>query len=132
MAHDIAVPVSCGELIDKITILEIKRSRITDAANRRNVEAEHAALTRVLEDAFSAQMPVIAPLMARLAAVNLTLWVIEDDIRACERTKDFGPAFVALARAVYRTNDERAAIKREIDVALGSVLREEKSYAPYS
>ena len=125
----IEAPVSWGELIDKITILEIKSERIDDAAKRRNVQTELTLL-----DARRATAPAsteVDRLTAELKAVNTELWVIEDDIRDCERAQDFGPRFIELARAVYHTNDKRAALKRALNEALGSAIVEEKSYKPY-
>lgn len=129
-ALSISVEVSAGELIDKIAILEIKSERLEDAQKLSNVEAELAALWAA-RDAAIAPSALLDDLARRLKEVNLRLWDIEDDIRACERAKDFGPRFVALARAVYLNNDERAALKRAVNEALGSRLVEEKSYAPY-
>lgn len=126
----ILVPVSWGELLDKITILEIKSERIADQAKRANVGRELEALNRVVEEAGS--LPEAArPVIDDLRAVNAALWDIEDEIRDCERGKDFGPRFVELARAVYHTNDRRAAFKRQLNDLLGSELVEEKSYQPY-
>lgn len=126
----ILVPVSWGELLDKITILEIKDERIADDAKRANVGRELAALNQVVDDAGS--LPDAArPMIDELRAVNAALWDIEDEIRDCERQKDFGPRFVELARAVYHTNDRRAAFKRQLNDLLGSELVEEKSYQPY-
>jgi hypothetical protein len=126
----IEVPISVGELVDKVTILEIKSEKIEDAGKRANIRRELEALTAVLRPLLAAT-PAIAPLKAELRTINETLWRIEDDIRDCERKRDFGAAFVALARAVYQTNDARAATKRKIDDLTGSELVEEKSYAPY-
>ncbi len=126
----VLVPVSWGEVIDKITILEIKAERIEDAAKRANVVKELNELTAVRESEHPAHGG-LAALSADLKAINERLWVIEDDIRDCERHKDFGPRFVELARAVYVTNDERAAAKRRVNDLLGSAIVEEKSYAPY-
>ncbi|MBX9773204.1 MAG: hypothetical protein K2Y71_02235 [Xanthobacteraceae bacterium] len=126
----IEVPISVGELVDKVTILEIKSEKIADAGKRGNIRRELDALTAVLKPVLAAT-PGITPLKAELRAVNETLWQIEDDIRDCERKRDFGAAFVALARAVYQTNDRRAVTKRKIDELAGSELVEEKSYAPY-
>jgi len=123
-------PVSWGELIDKITILEIKNERLTDEAKRINVRRELAELETVRERYFPAHAG-LAVLAAELKAINEDLWVIEDDIRNCERAKDFGPRFIELARAVYVTNDRRAMGKRKVNDLLGSALVEEKSYAPY-
>ncbi|MCC7048136.1 MAG: hypothetical protein IT562_15595 [Alphaproteobacteria bacterium] len=120
-------PVSWGELIDKITILEIKARRIADPAKRANVARELQALVAV-RDAGGALPPAVAPLAAELGAVNDALWEIEDAIRGCEAAGDFSARFVALARKVYTTNDRRAALKRRINELLGSELVEEKSY----
>lgn len=126
----IEVPVSWGELIDKITILQIKAERITDEAKRANVERELSLLNERLAPVADHQ-GVIA-ITKDLRAVNTALWEIEDDIRDCERDGDFGPRFVALARSVYVTNDKRAELKRQINVELGSEIIEEKSYKPYA
>ena len=118
------VPVSWGELLDKITILELKRDRIRDAAALANVARELALLHAIAA-------PVMGELEAqveRLRAVNAALWDIEDAIREEEGAARFGAEFVALARAVYTRNDERAGVKRAINDALGSALVEEKSY----
>ena len=127
----ICVPVSFGELIDKITILEIKSAHIRDAAKVANVRAELDLL-----NATWAQNPAskvdIATQRARLKSVNEALWDIEDRIRLKEKAQAFDTEFVELARAVYFRNDERAAVKREINLKLGSQLVEEKSYADYT
>jgi hypothetical protein len=126
------IPASVGELIDKITILEIKQQRIGDAAKRTNVERELAALMAVVEERnLGYPAGALAELGRELAGVNAQLWQIEDDIRECERQSDFGARFIELARAVYRRNDERAALKRRINEQCGSELVEEKSYAAY-
>lgn len=118
-------PISWGELIDKLTILELKAARLSAPEALANVRRELAALTP-LEAGISD--PRLPPLRATLAEVNAALWDIEDRIREMEAAGDFGPEFVELARAVYRQNDRRAALKREISLALGSDLIEEKSY----
>lgn len=120
------VPVSWGELLDKITILEIKRERIGDAAARGNVVRELEMLEEIAASAM--QRGGILSLIDRLRGVNAALWDIEDAIREEDAAGRFGAEFVALARAVYTRNDERAAIKRAISAALGSALVEEKSY----
>ncbi|MDK9696941.1 MAG: DUF6165 family protein [Siculibacillus sp.] len=125
----IEVPVAWGELVDKITILEIKSERIADPAKLANVVTELGLLRERLGTVEND--PAIARLHAALKAVNEALWRIEDDIRDCERDGDFGPKFIELARSVYRTNDRRAELKREINLALGSAILEEKSYKPY-
>ncbi|MGQ9368798.1 DUF6165 family protein [Azospirillum sp. ST 5-10] len=124
------VPVSWGELTDKITILQIKSERITDSMKLANVRKELEALEAVC--AASGGLPDrTATVVAELRSVNAELWDIEDDIRECERAKDFGERFVALARKVYRTNDRRAGLKRIINDIMGSELIEEKSYKDY-
>lgn len=122
-----SVPVSWGELLDKITILEIKRERITRAEARENVLREYRLLQRIGGPVLNRSG--VAPLVRALKAVNEALWEIEDAIREQEAARDFGSDFIRLARAVYQRNDERAAIKREINLALESDLIEEKSYA---
>ncbi len=126
----VLVPTSWGEVIDKITILEIKNERLADAAKRANVKRELDELTAVREREFPAHKG-LAVLAAKLKAINEKLWVVEDDIRDLERARTFDQKFIDLARAVYVTNDERANVKREINTLLGSKLIEEKSYAPY-
>lgn len=121
------VPVSWGELLDKITILAIKRRRLADPAALANVAREHNLLLAVAAPA----LPRVAALVAELEAINEDLWAIEDAIRAEEAAARFEAEFVRLARAVYRRNDARAAIKRRINDALGSALVEEKSYADW-
>jgi hypothetical protein len=125
----ILIPVSAGELVDKITILKVKAARI-DAAKRPNVTKELELLEAVAARELQ-NVPGLAALTAELEAVNAALWDVEDGKRDCERRKDFGPAFVELARKVYQENDRRAAIKRRINEAAGSDLMEEKSYRPY-
>jgi hypothetical protein len=127
---DVLVPVSPGELLDKITILRIKAARMTDPAKVANVRLELDLLERTWKESGCAQFDVAADERA-LQAVNEKLWVIEDDIRDKERAHAFDAKFVELARAVYFSNDERAAIKRRVNVALGSRIVEEKSYKPY-
>jgi hypothetical protein len=122
------VPVSWGELLDKIAILEIKAERIADMGKQANVRHELAALAAV-RDAALVPDASLADLLAELKGVNERLWEIEDEIREAEQALDFGPDFIALARAVYHTNDRRAALKRAINSRLDSALVEEKSYA---
>ena len=126
----VKIDIAPGELIDKITILEIKSERIDDPEKLANVRIELDVLAAA-RDAAIAPSDAMTRLTADLKSVNEALWVIEDDIRDCERDGDFGPKFIDLARAVYKTNDKRAALKREINVLLGSRLVEEKSYKPY-
>ncbi|MEX2630986.1 MAG: hypothetical protein WD341_13705 [Tistlia sp.] len=126
----VLIPVSWGEVVDKLTILEIKAERIGDPAKRANVVAERDLL-REVRDREAAASAALEDLTRRLRAVNAELWDIEDALRDCERAGDFGPRFVELARSVYVTNDRRAELKREISALLGSSLVEEKSYAAY-
>lgn len=121
------VPVSWGELLDKLTILDIKRARLAQPEARANVEREAAALRPYGAAVLS--HPAIGAAFGELARVNERLWDIEDAIRIAEHEARFGADFVTLARAVYQRNDERAAIKRRINDLLGSELVEEKSYA---
>ncbi len=127
---EISVPVSFGELLDKIAILEIKSERITDAAKLINIRRELDALNRTWSMHPAAAVD-ITDLRAALKAVNERLWVIEDDIRLQEKAQDFGAEFIRLARSVYFENDERARIKRDINLELGSAYVEEKSYENY-
>ena len=130
MKTSVSIEVAPGELIDKITILEIKLERIEDADKLANVKLEWATLIKARDGAMDSTTE-LDRLSAELKAANEALWDIEDDIRDCERDKDFGDAFVQLARSVYISNDKRAALKREISELLGSSLIEEKSYAAY-
>jgi hypothetical protein len=125
-----SVVLSWGEVIDKMTILEIKRTRITAPDALANVERELALISAVVRDQLHWD-DELADLEAQLRAVNEALWGIEDDIRAKEASQAFDAEFIALARSVYRRNDERAALKRRINVLLGSEIVEEKSYRSY-
>ena len=124
------VPVSVGEVLDKITILQIKLAHISDAAKQINIQNElDALLPLVAGDAFTTDQ--MQALMTELKSVNEALWDIEDDIREKEAAKSFDAEFIRLARAVYITNDKRAEIKKQINLATGSALVEEKSYESY-
>jgi hypothetical protein len=127
---ELLAPVSPGELLDKITILRIKAARIDDAAKLANVRHELEILQRLWDDAIG-NVPVLAADEQALEAVNARLWDIEDRIRDEEGAQRFGAQFIELARSVYVENDERARIKKRINVALGSAIVEEKSYRPY-
>lgn len=127
---ELHVPVSPGELLDKITILRIKAQRIRDAAKVANVRLELDLLERTWATLGAATQGVAADELA-LQAVNEQLWDIEDRIRDKEAAKSFDEEFIELARAVYHRNDERATIKKRINVSLGSRIVEEKSYQPY-
>ncbi len=126
----VTIPVSWGELFDKLTILRIKLARISNESKLANISAELSALERI-----PASHPLpeeeLQRLVAELHQVNVVLWDIEDDIRQCERQQDFSERFIELARSVYRTNDKRAELKRAINDLLGSELVEEKSYEAY-
>jgi hypothetical protein len=126
----IRVDISPGELIDKITILELKLERIRDPAKIANVRLEYDVLMEVCarEVVESAELRALTD---RLKKINAALWDIEDHIREHERAKNFDAGFVTLARSVYRTNDERSAVKRAINELLASKIIEEKSYVAY-
>ena len=125
-----AVPVSWGELIDKITILEIKAELLSSQTARENVKHELARLTAIWEPV-EREHREVAPLKHSLKRVNETMWQIEDDIREKEAQKCFDDEFIALARAIYRTNDERSRIKRQINTVMKSEIIEEKQYSAY-
>ena len=118
----IEVPVSVGEVLDKITILQIKQEKIEDSTKRKNVSKE----LELLQSRVQVRIP--NDLISQLKQVNEQLWDIEDQIRICEKNQDFGTEFIQLARSVYITNDKRAELKREINVYTNSELIEEKSY----
>lgn len=127
----VLIEVGAGELIDKITILKIKTRQIKDAAKLRNIQHE----LEVLNQAYTkhlATSPELDGLEHELTQVNQDLWKIEDDIRACEAARDFGPNFIALARSVYIQNDRRASLKKAINELAGSSIIEEKSYTEFS
>ena len=123
----VKVEISPGELIDKITILEIKARRLSDPGQKFNVSTELEGLTTARDKALPAT-EALDDLTDRLREVNEDLWAVEEDLRGCEASGDFGPGFVALARTVYQLNDGRAALKRRINLLLGSRLMEEKSH----
>jgi hypothetical protein len=127
---DILAPISVGELIDKITILRIKRERIHAAAARANIERELERLVEIRAGA-SLDLADLAVLEEELFQVNGRLWDVEDELRALERTGDFGKRFIELARSVYRFNDQRSMLKRRINTVTGSAIVEEKSYQAY-
>jgi len=123
------VEISDGELLDKISILQIKLERISDENKLKNIQAEYTELTgigaRLLED------EQVHILYNKVKAVNETLWDLEDDIRMKEKDKSFDEEFIRLAREIYRTNDRRAEVKKEINLLTGSLFVEEKSYEQY-
>lgn len=123
-----AVPCAWGDVFDRLTILTLKCERISDPERRAHAAAEKVAVAEVVGDlgAFPSRLD---ELCERLAKVNASLWFVEDEIRACERAGRFDDEFIALARAVYQQNDNRAALKREISLLLGSAILEEKSFS---
>ncbi len=126
----ISVPVSFGELLDKITILEIKQCHMTDEAKLANVNHEYQVLTETWDEAVE-ESGTVTSTRAKLKAVNQKLWDIEDQIRIKESRQEFDDEFIELARSVYYTNDDRARLKKELNIELGSDLVEEKSYESY-
>lgn len=128
--NEIQIPISPGELLDKITILQIKAERISDPVKVANVKTELEMLTRVWDEAVEADAEITA-LTAELKSINESLWEIEDDIRDEERHRRFGERFIELARAVYVTNDKRADTKKRVNLHLNSTIVEEKSYQDY-
>jgi len=128
--NEILIPISPGELLDKITILQIKSERISDATKVANVRTELAMLEQVWSDTVKDDEQIRA-LSSELKSINEALWEIEDDIRDEERNKRFSDRFIELARAVYVTNDERANAKKKVNLHLNSSIVEEKSYQDY-
>ena len=131
MPQSIMTEIGSGELIDKIAILEIKSDRISDAEKLKNVKHELSVL-KATRDAHLSSIKGLSDLAKQLKAINEELWEIEDDIRACEAQNDFGQKFIDLARAVYVTNDKRAALKKEINLLTGATIIEEKSYTDFT
>ena len=131
MSDQINVPISPGELVDKITILEIKKEFIKNDNKLKNINHEYDLLMQIYTSQIS-ETDGISELKNKLKEINLELWKIEDDIRDCEREKSFSETFIELARSVYFTNDRRSKVKLEINLLLNSNLVEEKSYKDYS
>ncbi len=129
--NEVMIPISFGELIDKITILEIKSERISNQDKLKNVRHELDLLSEIWQQ-HCVEQADISQQWDSLRKINARLWDIEDDIRKLEREARFDEEFIALARAVYITNDERAKLKRKINTTLGSSVVEEKSYADYT
>jgi hypothetical protein len=127
---NVRVEISIGEFFDKLTILEIKRSRIEDPAKLENIDREMKELNRLLEKSPFTRQDV-SDEVDELKALNEKLWVVEDELRDKESQKTFDDAFIQLARAVYQNNDRRFEIKTAINRKLGSDFIEEKSYKPY-
>jgi len=128
--NDIQVPISPGELLDKITILQIKAERIKDPAKVKNVKTELDLLLKTWEKSVTSDAEIVA-LTHELISINKKLWTIEDDIRDEERNKQFGKRFIELARSVYVINDDRANAKKKVNLHLNSNIVEEKSYQSY-
>ena len=125
------VEVSNGELLDKLTILELKLTNIADVQKLINIQKEHDELSPLADQLFDSYGEELKNLYKKLTEINSELWTIEDDIRECERNKDFGSDFVSLARAVYFTNDKRSDVKKAINILTDSGFVEEKSYEDY-
>ena len=125
------VEVSNGELLDKQSILELKLKNIKDNKKLINIKNEHGGLSPLCNNLFDNYGNELSILYAKLSEINAELWKIEDDIRECERNKDFGDEFVRLARAVYFTNDKRSEVKKSINLLTESGFVEEKSYEDY-
>ena len=125
------VEVSNGELLDKLSILELKLKNIKDNKKLINIKNEHGGLSPLCNNLFNNYGNELRSLYAKLSEINAELWKIEDDIRECERNKDFGDEFVRLARAVYFTNDNRSDVKKSINSLTESGFVEEKSYEDY-
>jgi hypothetical protein len=131
MSSETFVPVSVGELFDKISILEIKSERLTDQAKLKNVTTEMRLLREIAAKLDLGDRLALNEILPRLKAVNEQIWDAEDEIRDCERHGVFDDRFLKVARSIYRLNDARAAAKREINVLTSSTVVEEKSYAAY-
>ena len=125
------VEVSNGELLDKLSILELKLKNIKDNKKLINIKNEYGGLSPLCNNLFDNYGNELRSLYAKLSEINAELWKIEDDIRECERNKDFGDEFVRLARAVYFTNDKRSEVKKSINILTESGFVEEKSYEDY-
>ena len=124
------VPISMGELYDKIVILEIKAAHISDKEKLANITTELEQLRALCPESYT-QDEEMQLLIGQLRLANKQLWDLEDEIREKERNADFGPQFIEIARLIYRTNDRRAAAKKDINLRFGSAIVEEKSYQPY-
>ena len=125
------VEVSNGELLDKLTILELKLTNIADVQKLSNIQKEHDELSPLADQLFDSYGEELKNFYRKLTEINSELWTIEDNIRECERNKDFGSDFVSLARAVYFTNDKRSDVKKAINLLTDSGFVEEKSYEDY-
>ena len=126
------VEVLNGELLDKLSILELKLNNIKDNNKLINIKNEHSGLSPLCDNLFDNYGNELRNLYVRLSEINAELWKIEDDIRECERNNDFGDEFISLARAVYFTNDKRSDVKKSINILTQSGFVEEKSYEDYN
>jgi hypothetical protein len=131
MSGEVLVPISIGELFDKISILEIKSERLSDEAKLANVDKEMGFLKKIAEGLVLVHPKKIEALFLRLKKINTGIWEAEDKIRDCERLNAFDDDFLATARSIYRLNDERASVKRELSILTSSAIIEEKSYVAF-
>lgn len=126
----IEIPISCGELVDKLTILEIKGQHITESEKLNEVKKEFKELSVTFKTLLKSN-PLLQKYYDQLLNINTELWLIEDEIRVCEKNNDFGEKFTKLARSVYKTNDERFNLKNDVNELFNSNIREQKSYKEY-
>jgi hypothetical protein len=126
----ILAQISVGELLDKITILQIKSEKIKDSAKLGNINRELAILNEIRVQRLES-LPELYQLEIELKKINEVIWILEDEVRNHERRRDFGPGFVSLARSIYKANDRRSVLKRQINDLMGSNIIEEKSYSQY-
>jgi hypothetical protein len=126
----IEIPISCGELVDKLTILEIKGQHITESEKLNEVKKEFKELSVTFKTLLKSN-PLIQKYYDQLLNINTELWLIEDEIRVCEKNNDFGDNFIKLARSVYKTNDKRFHLKNDVNKLFNSNIKEQKSYKEY-
>ena len=126
----IEIPISCGELVDKLTILEIKGKLITESEKLNEVKKEFRELSITFKTLLESN-PLIQKYYDQLLSINTELWLIEDGIRVCEKNNDFGDNFIKLARSVYKTNDKRFHLKNDVNKLFNSNIKEQKSYKEY-
>jgi hypothetical protein len=126
----IEIPISCGELVDKLTILEIKGQHITESEKLNEVKKEFKELSVTFKTLLKSN-PLIQKYYDQLLNINTKLWLIEDEIRVCEKNNDFGDNFIKLARSVYKTNDKRFHLKNDVNKLFNSNIKEQKSYKEY-
>lgn len=131
LTTEIKVEISCGELIDKLTILSIKKEKITDIEKLKNVQHEFQVLSKLSTNLIDINPEQFDFFYSELREINFTLWEIEDNIRKFEKQENFGESFVQLARSVYKTNDKRFEIKNNINSFYSSGIKEEKNYEKY-